>query len=504
MKIITGQQTRELDRFTMENEPIRSIDLMERAAAAFVDRLTYIYLSQKSFYILCGKGNNGGDGLAIARLLDGLGLVARVVILEHSDACSKDHVQNLKRLKDLRSVDIAFISKSDQIPLPKEEDLIIDAILGSGMDRPLVGLIKECVEIVNEWPNELVSVDIPTGLFSEFNLSNENDSIIQSSNCITFHAPKLSFLLADNSRFVKQFQVVDIGLNSVGEISSKWHYLKRSEISELLKPEGRFSHKGTFGHAMIIAGSFGKIGASILSGQGALRSGCGLVTVRTPLCGLNPLQSSFPEAMCLPDGCETHLAETVRTEGFSAIGIGPGIGFHEDTHNVLKMLIQNTTSPMVLDADALNILAENQTWLQFLPPNTILTPHPGEFDRLVGKCQSSEERLTKQIEFAEKINCILVLKGAHTSIACPDGQVIFNSTGNAGMATSGSGDVLTGILTGFLAQGYHPKHAAIIGVYLHGLAGELAEKEQGRSGLIASDIIRNLGPAAQQVKVPKP
>lgn len=500
MKILTAQQIRKLDQYTIANEPIRSIDLMERASIAFVDRLNKIYPNQRSFFILCGKGNNGGDGLAIARLLDGFGFVARVVILEHSKNSSDDHAHNLKRLNDLGRVDTVSVSDAGNLPLPKPDDLIIDAILGSGLDRPLDGMIRECVQQVNSWQNEVVSVDIPTGLFSEFNAENNLDSIVRSSLCITFHAPKLAFLVADNASFIKRFEVVDIGLNTAGEGQTNQHYLAKSEVTELIKPINRFSHKGTYGHGLIVAGSLGKIGAAILSARSTLKSGCGLVSVRTPLCGLNPMQTAFPEAMCLPDITETHLADNIKTDGFSAIGIGPGIGVEKSTQQVLKMLIQSTTAPMVIDADALNILSENPTWLAFLPAKTILTPHPREFDRLTESSTHSEERLKKQLELAAKTNCIVLLKGAHTSVACPDGQLIFNSTGNSGMATAGSGDVLTGILTGLLAQGYHPKHAAIIGVYLHGLAGDLACSEQGREGMIASDIIGKIGEGFSNIR----
>lgn len=504
MKILSAKQIRELDQYTIANEPIRSIDLMERASIAFVDRLNKIYPDQKSFFILCGKGNNGGDGLAIARLLDGFGFIARVVILEHSKNSSIDHDHNLKRLTDLGRMDIASVSDVADLPMPKPDDLIIDAILGSGLDRPLDGLIKDCVRQINSWPNEIVSVDIPTGLFSDFNSENKLDSVLRSSLCITFHAPKLAFFLSESAPFVPRFDIVDIGLDPSGEGQTNRHYLVRSEVAELIDPVDRFSHKGTYGHALIVAGSLGRIGAAILCAKSTLKSGCGLVSVRTPLCGLNPMQTAFPEAMCLPDASETHLSGTLKTNGFSAVGIGPGIGVEKGTQHVLKMLIQDTSAPMVLDADALNILSENPTWMAFLPTNTILTPHPKEFDRLTGKSAHTEERLKKQLELAAKSNCIVLLKGAHTSIACPDGQLIFNSTGNPGMATAGSGDVLTGILTGLLAQGYHPKHAAIIGTYLHGLAGDLAYTEQGREALIASDIIGKLGEAFKSLREKRP
>ena len=489
MKVLTASQIRALDQYTIQNEPIRSIDLMERASKAFVDRLVECYPDQKSFYILCGKGNNGGDGLAAARLIDELGFSVQVAIIEHSSSASEDHITNLNRLKKRQGVEVISVSRSDELPVSNSNDLVVDAILGSGLDRPLKGMIQEVVHLVNQWNNQLVSIDIPTGLYSEFNEDNDRNSVMQADRVISFHAPKLSFLLADNAPFVPEFDVVDIGLLKGGEPDTNWFFIDQSEIEELIKPRLKFSHKGTYGHALILAGSLGKIGAAILCGKAALRSGCGLVTVRSPKCGLNPLQVSFPEAMCWPDVTETHLTEQVKIAGFSSVAVGPGIGTNEETQVVLKALIQNANCPLVLDADALNIISENKTWLQFLPPNTILTPHPKEFDRLTENHESAETRLKSQLELARKTNCIVILKGAHTSVACPDGQLIFNSTGNPGMATAGSGDVLTGIIAGLLAQGYHPKHAAIIGVYQHGAAGDQAAIVKGESALIAGDII---------------
>ena len=489
MKILSASQIQELDQFIIQNEPIASIDLMERASKAFVRRLVECYPDQRSFYIVCGKGNNGGDGLAVARMLDELGFSVQVIIVNHSNTASDDQLTNLNRLIKRKGVDVLTVSRSDELPIPSSDELIVDAILGSGLDRPLKGLIKEVVQQLNQWNNPVVSVDVPTGLFTEFNSENDPNSILQTERVITFHAPKLSFLLADNAPFVPEFDVVDIGLLKEGEPDTNWFFVDQEEVTELIRPRLKYSHKGTFGHALILAGSLGKVGAATICGKAALRSGCGLVTVRTPMCGLDPVQSAFPEAMCWPDVTETHLAEKVKMTGFSAVGAGPGIGTDEETQGVLKALIQNASCPLVLDADALNIISENKTWLQFVPPGTILTPHPKEFDRLTENHDSTEARLKSQMHLARKTNCIVILKGAHTSIACPDGQVIFNSTGNPGMATAGSGDVLAGVIAGLLAQGYHPKHAAIIGVFKHGMAGDRAAASKGESALIAGDII---------------
>jgi len=492
MKILNAQQMRDLDQYTIDHTPISSIELMERASTVFVDKLNERFPEHRSFYILCGKGNNGGDGLVVARLLDDFGFQVRVIIIEHSNKCSSDHAHNFQRLNELGRVDITTISEAAKLPAPKPEDLVIDAMLGSGLQRPLEGLLLEAVENVNSWKNVIVSVDIPTGLFSEFNVENNRKGIIEADHCITFHAPKLAFLLPDNGRYVGSFDVVDIGLKREGETDSPWEFVMGEEVKHLIRSRERFSHKGSFGHALLVVGSIGKIGAAIMSGRAVLRSGAGLLTIRNPKCGLTPLQTALPEAMCFSDPSEGFLSEAFRPTGYSAIGVGPGIGTHNDTSQVLKMIIQDTTAPLVLDADALNILSENPTWLQFLPHNTILTPHPREFDRLAGNSKTSEERLEKQKELARKTHCVIVLKGAHTSIALPDGKLFFNSTGNPGMASAGSGDVLTGIITGILAQGHHPTHSAIIGVYVHGLSGDIAADILGQTSLLATDIIEHL------------
>ena len=320
-----------------------------------------------------------------------------------------------------------------------------------------------------------------------------DENIVKCDLTITFQRPKLSFFLPEYNDFLKSWKVVDIGLNESFIQSQKVnHFVINQQVKKLLKTRKRFSHKGTYGHALIIAGSFGKMGAAILITKAGLRAGAGLVTNYVPKCGYEIMQISVPEAMCLVDNHQDFLTELPEIADFSAIAIGPGIGKNPKTIKVVTQLLQKATQPLVLDADALNILSENKKLLDYLPKNSILTPHIKEFDRLVGKSIHSLERFEKQQQFSKKHQCIVVLKDAHTCVSDINGNLHFNTTGNPGMATGGSGDVLTGIITGLLAQQYTPKEAALLGVYFHGLAGDLATNKKGQNAVLASDIVTYL------------
>jgi len=288
--------------------------------------------------------------------------------------------------------------------------------------------------------------------------------------------------------------------NAIEQTESVYNFLTKEFISGKIKRREKFSHKGTYGHALLIAGSYGKMGASVLASQACLRSGVGLLTSHVPRLGYEIIQNSVPEAMISIDPFETVFSEVPELSPFSAIGIGPGLDKMPETQFALKALLQAKPNKLIIDADALNILSENQDWYGLLPENTILTPHPKEFERLAGPSSNSFQRLQIQLQFSAKYNVIVVCKGANTCITFPDGRVFFNSTGNPGMATGGSGDVLTGIIVGLLAQNYSPEDATLIGVYLHGLAGNLAATEFGEYSLIAGDIISHLGKAFLQLE----
>jgi hydroxyethylthiazole kinase-like uncharacterized protein yjeF len=492
MIILNTAQIRELDRLTLLKQGILSHELMERAALACTDWILKNCALETHFVVICGKGNNGGDGLAIARQLFVKNLNVSVYLL--SGTRSVDAELNYNRLVET-GVPLTILTGSidfDKIP---EHATIIDALVGTGLTKPLEGLTAELVNHLNKLPNFTISIDAPTGFFTDSPMP-DDDSAIHADVTLSFQVPKLMFFFPESDPYLGEWQLLNIGLASPEEIHlPAQQYLLIGDIQKLLKKRNRFSHKGTFGHALICGGSDGKHGALILSAKACLRSGVGLTTVYSPGNGVIPLQTAVPESMLIRSDAETHLAGNLNTEHFSAIGFGPGAGTHEDTARVLKGCIQQTNTPLVIDADGLNILSEQLTWLAFLPPETILTPHPGEFDRLTHKQKSGYERWLMAREFARVNNCIVVLKGAFTSIHSPDGATWFNSTGNPGMATGGSGDVLTGIITGLLAQGYHAIEAAKIGVFLHGVSGDLAAEALTEAAMKSGDLIEFL-PAA--------
>jgi hydroxyethylthiazole kinase-like uncharacterized protein yjeF len=489
MKILSAAQIRQLDAYTITHESLPSIDLMERAALAFVTWLCSRYDASTPIHIFCGKGNNGGDGLAIARLLLHKHYPVSVSVINHTDYPSNDFSINESKLRKL--ISIAYVNTIDELPDLTPKTLVIDAILGSGLTRPTSGLVKSVVEKINSSGNNAIAVDIATGLFTD-QLNLPEDTIIQPQATVSFQLPKLSFLLPENDPYVGNWTTVPIGLSSefIENASTTFFYTDENSGETQKKKRHKFSHKGTFGHALLLAGGYGKIGAALLSARSCLHSGAGLLTIHAPACGYVILQSSVPEAMVSVDRNEKVISQLPALSPYKAIGFGPGIGQSFRTKRVLEQLLATTQVPLVLDADALNLLATNTKLLTILPKFTILTPHPKEFERLVGGCISSMERLEKGVEFAKKHQIIICLKGAHTAVILPDGTVHFNSTGNAGMATGGSGDVLTGLVLGLLAQGYPPANAAILGVYLHGKAGDLAVHNSLSDTILASDIIK--------------
>lgn len=497
MKILSVNQIREADAFTIEQEPVSSAGLMERAAAACVEWITERYGAEHTFSVFCGTGNNGGDGLVIARLLSAKNYPVNVFIIGSPDKGSKDFSENYQRIQGIqtRQLKIAEIKTAAELK-PVQDSIIVDALLGTGVSRLVEGLLKDAVNVINNSSSIVISVDVPSGLYCD-KLNDGQDVIVKADFTLTFQFPKLSFMFVETAKYVGAFSILDIGLHPdyIHNTQTKEHFITKEDILSFFKTRDRTAHKGNFGHALLAAGSYGKIGAAELSAKACMRTGVGLLTLRLPKCGYEILQVALPEAMVDVDEEERMISGTIKTGKYNAIGIGPGIGMEKETQNALKLLIQNTAIPVVFDADAINILAENKTWLSFVPRNSIFTPHLGEFERLTGKADNSEERLKQQREFALKYNCYVVLKGAHTSVCGPDGIVFFNSTGNPGMATGGSGDVLTGMITSLLAQGYHPLHACILGVYLHGLAGDLAAAERSEESMLASDIIEFI-PAA--------
>ena len=501
MKIFTVEKIREADNYTIENEPILSIDLMERASAQLRIWVKDHVNTKKHIHIFVGLGNNGGDGLALARMLHEDGYKVTVSIIRYSENCSDDHNSNYQRLLPLSDIKVKDLTELSNIEDISQDDVIVDAIFGSGLTKPVIGFIADIIRKINYSDAITISVDIPSGLFADSSSISEKGDIIRADYTLSFQFPKLAFLLPENEIYVGNWQVLDIGLSQefISLEKAKYNYLTPVDIVPTIKGRSKYSHKGTYGHALIIAGSYGKMGAAVLASKACLRSGVGLLTTHVPKSGINILQTSTPETILSIDRYENYFSEVPDLTMYNAIGIGPGLGKEHQSQMAMKLLIQNSNCPIIFDADALNILAENPTWLAFLPKGSILTPHPKEFQRLVGGCSDDFEKLEKQRNLAQKHGIYIVLKGANTSVCFPDGQIFFNSTGNPGMATAGSGDVLTGIITGLLASGYSSGIASILGVYIHGLAGDIAAREFGSEALIAGDIIRNLGEAFKEL-----
>ncbi len=501
MKILPVEKIREADAYTIANEPIADIDLMERAAGQLFGWITKRVDSSHRFFVFAGPGNNGGDGIALARLLTGAGYEVNVNVVRYSDKTSDSFQENYDRFKVTGKKKLHNLKDGDPFPEILEDDVIVDALFGSGLTRPVKGFPGEVIRMLNTKPALKIAIDISSGLFADISSKKANGEIVRADYTLSFQFPKLAFLLPENDVFTGSWHVLDIGLHPdfIKAIPVENFYSTRRDMTVILKPRKKFSHKGTYGHALLIAGSYGKMGAAILAAHAALRSGVGLLHVHIPQVGYTIMQTALPEAMLSIDRYENYFSDIPELSMFNAIGVGPGLGTQHQSQMALKLLIQQFKLPMVFDADALNILSENKTWLAFLPAYSILTPHPKEFERLAGKWKDDFERLKKQREFAKKFQLVVVLKGAYTSICTPQGDCYFNSTGNPGMATAGSGDVLTGILTSLLAQGYSSAEAAILGAYLHGLSGDIAAKKLGEEAMIAGDIVTNIGKAFKKL-----
>lgn len=494
MKIVNVEQIRLADAFTIENEPIISVDLMERAANKVFEWMRKRLQPQSEVVIFAGTGNNGGDGLALARLLIENGFHVTSCLIRYTEKLSPDCETNYRRLQDISDTQLIDVYKEAELPVVEDKTIIVDALFGSGLNRKVTGLAKAALDLMNSGSNVVISIDIPSGLYADQAIDPKQDTVVEADYTLSFQFPKLSFLWPENDRYVGRWEVLPIGLHPryIEGVQTPFSLLEKNTVSKTLHKRAKFSHKGTYGHALLIAGSTGKTGAAILVARACLVSGAGLLHVHLPQKAQIAMQVAFPEAMISMDADENHFSQLPDLAPYNVVAAGPGMGTHEQSATAFKLLIQQYARPLVLDADALNILAENKTWLAFLPKNSILTPHPGEFERLAGKWINSFERLELQRRLSMKFGVIIVLKGAHSCISFPDGQCVFNTTGNPGMATAGSGDVLTGMIAGLLAQQYSPAQAAMLAVYLHGLAGDLAAEKLGMESIIASDIIRHI------------
>jgi NAD(P)H-hydrate epimerase len=492
MKIFTSSQIKELDQYTIEHEPVKSIDLMERAARAVTNAIMERWASSVPVVVFAGPGNNGGDALAVARMLTEQGYQVLTYLFNIFGHLSPDCAENRQRMTDRKGKPmLTEVTQEFDPPRLEEGMLVVDGLFGSGLNKPLAGGFASLVKYINASPAQVVSIDVPSGLMTEDNTYNVRANIVKADVTLTLQQKKLSFLFTENQQFLGDLQILDIGLSKEGieQIESQYTLTNEDDVRELLHQRNPFAHKGDMGHALFVGGSYGMAGAAVLAAKACLRSGVGKLTVHTPRRNVPILQIAVPEVVIHPDHEETTFSEAMSTDDFQALGIGPGLGTTEQTSIAMIAQLRRANCPVVADADALNILSTRHAWLMQLPKGIILTPHPKELDRLEGQCVDSFERLTKALQLAEKVQGYVVLKGHHTAVCMPDGHVAFNTTGNAGMATAGSGDVLTGIITALLARGYHQREACMVGVYLHGLAGDLAAAELGVESMIASDLI---------------
>ena len=499
MKIFTSKQIHELDSYTIEHEPVASIDLMERAAREIAKAVMQRWQTETPIVVFAGPGNNGGDALAVARMLAEEGYSVTAFLFNVKNSLSPDCYANKQRLSSSKHMK-RFVEVVDEFDPPElnEATLVIDGLFGSGLNKPLTGGFASLVKYINSSDCRVASIDMPSGLLAEDNTYNISSNIIRADITLTLHSKKLCMYLADCQKYLGEIAVLPIGLSEEWQkqTDSQFAEIEESDILPLVKQRNDFSHKGTMGHALIIAGSYGMGGAATMTAKACLRAGAGKATVHIPHCNYNIMQIAVPEAVVHLDKEECCFSESIDTTQYDAVAIGPGLGQRNQTATALLAQLRRTECPVVLDADALNILSTRAAWMQQIPAGAVLTPHPKEFDRMDGNdCFSDFERLAHAREMAQRIKCYILLKGHYSAICNPDGTVIFNSTGNAGMATAGAGDVLTGIIAGLIARGYHTATATLLGAYIHGLAGDIAAEEKGMESLIATDIIEAM-PAA--------
>lgn len=501
MKVLITEQIRKADEYTIGHEPVLSLDLMERAArglAGYIEAQTWNFQTVRIF---AGYGNNGGDGIALARLLSNKGRSVKLHVITPEKNWSPGAKANLDRLPEQENLVVNFLQPGSVLPGIGSDDLVIDALFGSGLTREPAGFMAEMIDHINCSKAHVISVDIPSGLFSEDNRLNSRQHVIRACQTLTFQFPKLCFFFPENYPYVGDWKVIPIGLHPdfIRDVETPWNFIGYEDVTGWLKYRTKFSHKGIYGHSLLISGSSGKMGAAVLSASACIHSGSGLTSVMLPSSGNAIVQTAVPEAMTILDNDPDQWTFVPDLSPYSAIGAGSGIGTHPSTWKALEKLLQESRIPLVLDADALNLLSLNPGSLLQVPKNSILTPHPGEFKRLFGEDGDDYSRMMRLKDLAEFYGLVIVLKGAHTAVAGQDGSVWFNTTGNPGMATGGSGDVLTGILTGLVAQGYDPFVAARMGVYLHGLAGDIASESIGMEALTAGSIIGSLGKAFLQI-----
>ncbi len=500
MKILTAEQLSEADKISIEKQNITSEELMERAAKLVFHKIhSKLEGSDIPVKVFCGIGNNGGDGLVVARYLIEHDYNVKVFIVNYSDKRSDDFLANYDRLKDVTNDWPVLIRKADDFPEIGRGDFVVDAIFGIGLNRPIEGWMAELVDFLNDSGVFIVSVDMPSGLFSD-QVPGKDAAVIQADLTLSFQAPKLVFYLPETMDYAGTVQILNIGLDQdfISDISSQTYLINRDNARNLYIPRRRNSHKGDYGHVLIAGGSYGKMGSVLLTAKAALRTGSGLCTLYIPNCGYEVIQTGLPEAMVITDENERSLGDCPADFETDVVCFGMGAGTGKSAVNSLNSFLDWQNSAMVIDADGLNILSKNKEFLKKIPENSVLTPHPGELKRLIGDWKDDFEKLEKAKKFSTRYKVILVIKGAHT-FTIHNEYIYVNNSGNPGMATAGSGDVLSGVIASLIGQRYEPINAAILGVHLHGLAGDLLAETEGYEGVVAGDIAAAIGKSVLQL-----
>lgn len=514
MKIVSAAEMREIDRVTSERFGVPSVTLMESAGSAVADFVMERYSSARSFGVICGKGNNGGDGFVAARKLLSAGKNVRVLLLCEPSELRGDAAEMFGRLS-VRPVIVRSIEdfKTPETKTIFGSDVLLDAILGTGFRPPVSELYGAAISAMNASAAPVVAVDIPSGADADV-MGRQTGAVARAEAVVTFTAPRPAHIFGNLTP--GPIAVSPIGSPEKAIVSAlNLNVITAREVAPLIRPRPADSNKGNFGHVLVIGGSLGKSGAAAMAGFSALRVGAGLSTVAIPRSVLGTVAGFHPELMTEP------LAETEAgtiseksleqleelAKGKTVLAIGPGISRNSETAECVRVLVKRTKLPIVLDADGLNAFEGRSQELNGNGRSFVITPHPGEMARLV-RCSIAEvqrDRMTVARTFAREHDLIVVLKGHRTIIARPDGEIWVNSTGNPGMATGGTGDILTGIVSGMIAQ--NPKsvfEAVIAAVHLHGLAGDVAKESVGEQGLVATDLIVALPEAFRRTRMEHP
>ena len=499
MKIFTATDIRAIDAATVAKEGIASIDLMERAASAVAFEIVSRWVPSQRIIIFAGPGNNGGDALAVARLLIDQGYKPEVLLFRTKDL-SDDCAINRQRLVDMEYPSFVEVQKKFTVPEISKRDVVVDGLFGNGLSSNLRGGYTALAKLIYESEAFVVSIDLPSGLFPEFNSTNILNNIVHANLTLTFQFPRLAFFFRENARCLGEWKVLDIGLSqeAIRQTPSNYYLIDRVGVKDGLQPRNPFADKHDFGRMLLVAGSFGMGGAAVLAAKAALRTGVGIVDVHTPSCCYIPLQTAVPEARVRQDRGSSYVTEIVPEKKYTVVA-GPGLGTHAATVSAIDDFLRQAASPILLDADALNCIAGLRTPINNIPQGSVITPHVREFDRLFGEHFTDEERFNRAVEMSKFLKIVIVLKGHYTFVFRPDGKVFVNTTGNAGMATAGSGDVLSGIIGALMAQKYRPDVAVSMGVFIHGYAGNLAAQKHGEYGLTAGDIIDCIGQAIKEI-----